>query len=169
MRRDDPSRVFAIAVWELLKWLGAHSAFRGLRMGGARFEYCFRICFVDAVATRGDVMGAWTCAYCSLLNDDSATQCASCGSRNSSGSRRAHLLKLPKISLSGALHAIDSALVDIGILPAVAANSSRSSVAEGRTFCAAPASPTKVRVLLSRNSPFEPIFGITPDGVRFHG
>ncbi|VDK85153.1 unnamed protein product [Litomosoides sigmodontis] len=70
--------------------------------------------------------GAWSCKYCTLLNDNTSVFCASCGSQNPASSsssflrpKRAQYFKWPKITLSGALNAIDSALTDIQALPAV--------------------------------------------------
>ncbi|VDN02991.1 unnamed protein product, partial [Onchocerca ochengi] len=68
-----------------------------------------------------------------------------CGSQNAISSNRSilhsqrgQLFKLPKISLSGALNAIDSALSDMRILPTIL-GSSRSNA-----LSFPPASPIKV-------------------------
>lgn len=69
-------------------------------------------------------MGVWSCQYCTLNNESSSVVCAACGSQNPSlkaTDRRSQLQqllpKIPKISLTGALNALDSALVSTGLLP----------------------------------------------------
>ncbi|VBB26740.1 unnamed protein product [Acanthocheilonema viteae] len=93
--------------------------------------------------------GAWSCRYCTLLNDNTSLFCASCGSQNPTSSSssilhppRVQLFKRPKISLSGALNAISSALTDIQILPAVFGLSRSSSCHNLASY--SPPSPTKV-------------------------
>ncbi|MCP9264424.1 Calpain-D [Dirofilaria immitis] len=81
--------------------------------------------------------GAWSCKYCTLLNDAASLFCASCGSQNAVSSSHT-ILRPQQISLTGALNVIDSALSEIKILPAIL-GSSRSNIA---TF--PPASPVKV-------------------------
>uniref|UniRef100_A0A2K6WE65 Calpain catalytic domain-containing protein n=1 Tax=Onchocerca volvulus TaxID=6282 RepID=A0A2K6WE65_ONCVO len=99
--------------------------------------------------------GAWSCKCCTLLNDNASLFCASCGSQNAISScgsqnaissnrsilhsQRGQLFKLPKISLSGALNAIDSALSDMRILPTIL-GSSRSNA-----LSFPPASPIKMQ------------------------
>ncbi|VIO99042.1 calpain D, putative [Brugia malayi] len=93
--------------------------------------------------------GVWSCRYCTLLNDDASLFCASCGSENTTSSsnsilrpQRGRLFKWPKISLSGAWNAIDSALNDIRTLPAVF-NLSRASSSRDLSSC--PPSPTQMQ------------------------
>uniref|UniRef100_F1KW88 Calpain-D n=1 Tax=Ascaris suum TaxID=6253 RepID=F1KW88_ASCSU len=75
-------------------------------------------------------MGWWACKYCTLRNDTSALLCAACGSQNPTKTPRTQqhsiLPKLPKVSITGALNAIDSALTNVGLLPPLPSQSTPS-------------------------------------------
>uniref|UniRef100_A0A1I7VXM9 Calpain D n=1 Tax=Loa loa TaxID=7209 RepID=A0A1I7VXM9_LOALO len=92
--------------------------------------------------------GAWSCKYCTLLNDHASLFCVSCGSQNPVPSSSSILrpqrgqIKWPRISLTGALSAIDSALSDIKTLPAIF-GLSRSLSSRNLTSC--PPSPTQLQ------------------------
>ncbi|VDM29080.1 unnamed protein product [Toxocara canis] len=71
-------------------------------------------------------MGWWACKYCTLHNDASSALCAACGSQNPAtlaSNQSSFLPKLPKVSVTGALNAIDSALTSVGLIPSAPSHS----------------------------------------------